>query len=49
MFLRDERGGTVEWILCIIAGALMAAAAYKYIGPGVRSASQSLGNALQGS
>lgn len=27
-FLKAEDGGAVEWILCIIAGALIAAVAY---------------------
>jgi Flp pilus assembly pilin Flp len=47
-FLRDESGGTVEWLLCIIGGALLAAVIMKYLKPGVQGAAQNMGNALQG-
>lgn len=47
-FLRDESGGTIEWLLTIIAGALLAAVIYSNLKPGVQGASQSMGDALQG-
>jgi len=47
-FIRDEDGGTVEWLLCIIGGALLAAVIMKYLKPGVQGAAQGMGDALQG-
>jgi len=47
-FLRDESGGTVEWILCIIGGALLAAVIMRYLKPGVQDAARSMSDALQG-
>jgi Flp pilus assembly pilin Flp len=47
-FLRDESGGTVEWILTIIAGALLAVVIMSNLKSGVEGASKSMGDALQG-
>ena len=47
-FLRDESGGVIEWLLCIIGGAILATVIMKSLKPGVKGAAESMGNALQG-
>lgn len=48
VFLRDESGNTIEWLLTIIAGALLAAVIMKGLRPGIEEASRDMGDALRG-
>ena len=46
-FFRDESGNTIEWILTIIAGALLATVIMTNLRPGIENAARDMGDALQ--
>ena len=45
---KDDAGGVVEWLIVLIACAILCAMIYKNVAPGVKNASQKMGNALIG-
>ena len=47
-FLKNDNAGVVEWLLVLIACALLCAMIYKNVAPGIKNASQRMGNALIG-
>lgn len=47
-FLKDEGGGVVEWLLVLIACAILCSVIYKNLAPGIKSSTGKMGNALTG-
>ncbi|GEA15442.1 hypothetical protein E308F_16860 [Moorella sp. E308F] len=47
-FLRSDRGEAVPWMVVLIIGVIMAVTVWKYIGPGLKTAAQKMGNSLAG-
>lgn len=47
-FLKAEDGITVEWLVIIIVGILLAVIVWKSLGEGVKSAAESMRDALIG-
>lgn len=48
IFLKDEGGDAVTWLVVIIIGVIISVTIWKYIGGGVKDAAQDMGNALSG-
>lgn len=47
-FLKAEDGITVEWLVIIIVGVILAVIVWKSLGEGVKSAAESMKDALTG-
>lgn len=46
--LKNERGETVNWLLVIMIGVILAVIAFKGLAPGIRGAVENMSNALIG-
>jgi len=47
-FLKKDDASVVEWLIVLIACALLCAMIYTNVAPGIKNASQRMGNALIG-